>query len=83
MTQNLLGMTDCLIMTTLCLVFAVPLQVFDTHLKMIGDCLKIYFSVVLQKLAKFQQNQTIYAFMKSDVTPSPIGAESIEKLCKI
>jgi hypothetical protein len=38
MTQNLLGMTDYLIMTTLCLVFAVTLQVFDTHLKMIGDC---------------------------------------------
>ena len=69
---DLLGMTDCLIMTTFCLIFAVPLQV-DTHLKIIGNCFKINFSDVQQKIEKLQQNQIIYwnkknLFLKLTVT---------------
>ena len=40
MTKSLLGMTDFLIMTTICLVFPVTFQLFDTILKRIGKSLK-------------------------------------------
>ena len=50
MTQYLLDITDCLIMTTLFLVFAVTLQVFATLLRMIDKSLTLNFSDVQRKL---------------------------------
>ena len=46
------GMTDCLIMTTLCMVFAVTLQEFAALLKIISKNLTIQFSEVCQKTCK-------------------------------
>ena len=40
MNKYFLGMTDFLIMTTLCLVFTVTFQLFATLLKRIGKSLK-------------------------------------------
>jgi hypothetical protein len=54
------GMTVCLIMTTLCLVFAVPLQEFAALLKIISKNLTIHVSEMCQKLVKLQQKPTIY-----------------------
>ena len=60
MTKYLLGMIDFLIVTKLCLVFAVTFQLFATLLKRIGKSLKIHLSEVLQKSMELQQNQTVY-----------------------
>ena len=54
MTKYLLGMTEFLIMTTLCFFFVVTFQLFATFLKRIEKSLKIHFSEELQKLIELQ-----------------------------
>ena len=54
---DLLGMTDCLIMTTLCLVFEVPLQVFDTHLKILVIASKLTFQMCNKNLKNYSKTK--------------------------
>ena len=70
MTKYLLDMTDFLIMTTLCLVFAVTFQLFATLLKRIGKSLKVHFSEVLQKLMDYSRTKQYIDSMKPAVIPS-------------
>ena len=53
-------------MPTLYLVFAAPLQVFVTLLKMTGKSLIIHLSEINQKLVELQQNQTIHMGVPTD-----------------
>ena len=66
MTQYLLGMTDNLKMATLCLVFAVTLQVFTPRLRMTDKSLRC-----AAKICKIpaKPNNTYIDFMKPVVIP--------------
>ena len=63
-------MTDCLIMTTIALVFAVTLQVFATLLKIIGKILTINFSKGVVKAFKITLKPTHFDSMRKAVIPS-------------
>ena len=53
-------------MPTLFMVFAAPLQVFVTLLKITGKSVTIHFSEVNQKLVELQQNQTTHMSVPTD-----------------
>ena len=64
MTNYLLDMTDCFIMTEIGLVFAVKLQVFATLLKMICKIMTIKFSKGVIKAFKITFKPTHFDSMR-------------------